>query len=84
MIWKLAASAPDSVSVSVPSASSVTAISATLIALAVLVFSAIDVVVLLNATAVGASFTSVTFSVKFLVRSGVDPTAGSSTLTVTL
>ena len=55
-----AASVPLRVMVSVPSASSVTVISATLIRIAVLVFSAIDVTALVKATIVGASFTSVT------------------------
>ena len=45
---------------SVPSASSVTAMSATLMRALVLVFSARLVVVFASATAVGASFTSVT------------------------
>ena len=59
-ISKLEASAPDNESVSVPSASSVTAISATLTPPAVLVCSGIDVTVLLSTTAEGASLTSVT------------------------
>ena len=64
---KLAASAPESVIAFVPSASSVTAMSATLTRLAVLVFSGRLVVVLCKATAVGASLTSVTRSVTDVV-----------------
>ena len=44
----------------VPRASSLIAMSATLVRLAVLVFSAREAVTLVSATAVGASFTSVT------------------------
>ena len=47
------------------------------------VFSSIAVTVLANDTAVGASFTSVTLSVKVAWASIAPPTAGSSASTVT-
>ncbi len=68
---------------SVPSTSSATLMSATLICVAVEVFSAIDVVVLVKLTDVGASFTLLTASENVSVLSGVAPTVVSSTLTVT-
>ena len=46
-------------------------------------FSSIAVTVLANDTAVGASFTSVTLSVKVAWASIAPPTAGSSASTVT-
>ena len=57
---KLAASAPESVITFVPSASSVTTMSATLIRAAVFVISGRLAVAFMSATAVGASLTSVT------------------------
>ena len=54
VIWKEFASAPDNVRVFIPNPSSVTVISATLIAAVVLEFSKIAVVVFVKAIAVGA------------------------------
>ncbi|MNG01418.1 hypothetical protein D3C84_843980 [compost metagenome] len=79
-----AASAPLRLSVSEPSASSVMAISATLIPTPTTTFSLIAVVVLLKLTAVGASLTSLILSVKFCEASGLPPTVGSLAFTVTL
>jgi hypothetical protein len=59
-ISKLDAAAPESDSALLPSASSVTAMSATLIRSAVLVLSARIVTTVVRSTAVGASLTSVT------------------------
>ena len=57
--------------------------SATLMPLPTVTFSAIAVTVLANVTAVGASFTSVTLSVNVACASIAPPTVGSSASTVT-
>ena len=74
------ASVPDSDSTFVPNASSVIAMSATFTSPP---FSAVDVTVFDNTTAVGASFTSLIVSVKLVLASEVLPTEVSSTFTVT-
>ena len=81
-ISKRPASAPVSARVSVPRASSVTTMSATLVRLVTSAPSDRLVIVLFSAT-VGASFTSVSVIASAAVSSGVTPTVASSTLTVT-
>ncbi len=78
-----AASAPVSVIVSLPRASSVIPMSATLIRAVVSVFSARLSVVLVRFTAVGASFSSVTLREKSAVTGVLPASEVSSTFTVT-
>ena len=82
-ISNAAASAPDRLNVSLPSASSVTTTSATLMPVPTVTFSSIAATVLANDSAVGASFTSMMLSVKLADASTGPPTAGSSAATVT-